>query len=118
MSVAEDYVEKLVKSVNRWESKSDVADLVEILYSNDWGFFDEVMKVFQTKRQVLSETNCSLKEVTEKVWWRLLAEAKTAMHQGDDEVAYRIMKVILGGSEKHPWPQFDLDEFLFRTSIN
>ncbi|MDB2335793.1 hypothetical protein N9V31_03610 [Candidatus Poseidonia alphae] len=118
MSVAEDYVEKLVKSVNRWESKSDVADLVEILYSNNYVFFKEVMKVFQTKRQVLAETNCSIEEVTEKVWLILLHEAKTAMQQGDDEVAYRIMKVILDGSETHPWPMFDLDGFLIRSSIN
>ena len=104
MSIAEDYVEKLLKSVNQLESKSDVADLLEVLYSNDYEFFAEVMKIFKTKPQVLAETNCSIEEVTEKVWWILLHEARTAMQQGDDEVAYRIMKVILDGSETHPWP--------------
>ena len=114
MSVAEDYVEKLVKSVNRWESKSDVADLVEILYRNGYEFFNEVMKVFQMKRRALAETNCSIEEITEKIWEILLHQARTAMQQGDHEAAYRIMKVILDGSEKHPWPPVDLDGFLTR----
>ena len=114
MSEAENYVQKLVKSINQRESKSDVADLVEILYRNEYEFFLEVMEVFQMKRRALAETNCSIEEITEKIWEILLHEARTAMKQGDHEAAYRIMKVILDGSEKHPWPPIDLDDFLTR----
>ena len=114
MSEAENYVQKLVKSINQRESKSDVADLVEILYRNEYEFFLEVMKVFKMKRRALAETNCSIEEITETIWEILLHEARTAMRQGDHEAAYRIMKVILHGSEKHQWHPIDLDDFLTR----
>ena len=110
MNDAEEYVEKLVKSID--VNLSEVAELVEFLHSKDNVFFGEVMTLLQARYENSTGNNCTIVEVTSKVWDRFLWQARNASENEEHDVSYRILKVILDHSETHPWelpnPAYDI----------
>ena len=106
----EEFVAALSNSLDT--KYSQVADLVEFLHSMDFSFFGEVMTLMQSRYRASTNNNCDMLEITEKVWNLLFWQAKYASQNGEDQVSYRILKVILDGSETHPWPLPSSDNFL------
>jgi hypothetical protein len=99
MSSVDEYVKKLVKSIAG--NPSDVAELLKLLSSHDDEFFKDVMTQIH-KRYVFKGENYTEEEITENVWYTLLSKARTALHNGEEDVASKILKAILDGSETHP----------------
>ena len=106
----EEFVASLSNSLDT--KYSQVADLVEFLHSMNHTFFHEVMTLMQSRYRASTNKNCDLQEITEKVWNLLFWQAKYASQDGEDQVSYRILKVILDGSETHPWQLPSVDNFL------
>jgi len=106
---AKEFVEKFASSMD--VNTTEIADLVEILYSNGNVFFEEVMTLLQKRHELSTGKNCTVREISSKVWNALFWQAKFASRKGENKISKRIMKVIFDGSETLPWeyPRPDYD---------
>ena len=108
----EPFAVKLADSLTN-QKYSQVAELVEFLHSNKYGFFDEVMIVIQSRYNKMKDNNCDKLEVIEKVWHNLIDAAQSASQSNNYEISFKILKyIVLDRSGEHPWPnpQYDIFE--------